>query len=191
VSLKQKRVFFVGISSVGKTPMLEAITQRLQQEGVPHVLVYAGGWVRDRVQTLQDRPKVQLTPLDKTLMASTTVEILRSPEGGRIPIEWMEKQCENHPLVLIDGVRNPDDYAALWRPGDATILFSRTGDPEVKGLKPRSDFERWGVPAVSAYAEFRQFLHPESTLLRVCIPALTLFEPAHYEQVYQAVRIGE
>lgn len=192
--MNQKRIFFVGISSTGKTPMIEATRLRLEEKGIPHKIVYAGGWVRDKIQPIQGISKEQLSLFDKTLMASKTVEILRNG-GANLPIEWIEKQCGELPLVLIDGVRNPDDYAALWRPGDVTILFSRTGHSlppettpfETKGIKPRSDFEKWGVAAVTAYADFKHFLHPQSKVLRICIPALTLFQEFHYEEVYKAI----
>jgi len=192
--MNQKRIFFVGISSTGKTPMIEAIRLRLEQKGIIHKIVYAGGWVRDCIKPIKGLSKDQLSLFDKTDMASKTVELLRNG-GANLPIAWIEEQCGDNPLVLIDGVRNPDDYAVLWRPGDVTIFFSRSGHSlpqetwpfKTKGLDPRSDFEKWGVLAVAAYADFRQFLHPQSKLLQICIPALTLFQEEHYEEVYKAI----
>lgn len=127
------RVFIIGPTGAGKSTLAQALGEKLGA----HV-VSAGGWARAAFPSKQ-----------REELATAAVAKLR--EDPDVAIRWMEREGLEDGYQIVEGVRNPRDFALLCAPRRDAVIFL---DAPFAG--PASPWEANSLGALSGLVQFYQ-----------------------------------
>lgn len=112
----------------------------------------ASVWIRER---LNENEFIGLSKQEKIdLVTKKSMALLRSEP--LIAARFLSRKLEQMPNVVLDGIRNPQDFEALFRPGKDFVIFL-----EREGFVPYTEFERIGIHAIKSWIDFQKLLYPE------------------------------
>lgn len=148
------RLFVLGASGSGKTPLARQVAARL---GVPHVM--ASGWVRRLFPDGAD-------PTDRQarIEAMTRFSLGALRQDPLAAVSWLER---HHPVerpCVIEGMRNPSDFVRVFDPRTDLVVFL---EHRGSGLRP-TGFEA-GLEVIAAYLAWSAsvgLLDPDAVLRR-------------------------
>lgn len=117
-----RKIHIVGNSGAGKTPLAEYLVEEASRRGYHAVRVSAGGWVRNEysVEHLTTREEK-----NNYLSLMALRHLASDPDTA---IKWIWSALDSiEPAVLaktipiIEGYRNPRDFATFYKPADTFI----------------------------------------------------------------------
>lgn len=142
------RIFVCGVSGVGKTTL---INEYMKNATVNVFHIRAGGWIAEKYPDINDRNEL------------TRLGIIERKNNPTIAIEWIKsniKEAEETLPVVIDGIRCVEDFAALYRPGDACFWLNRIDN------KPLNHWEEMNLEKLYAYWKIYHISH---NMVLLCI----------------------
>lgn len=139
-------MIIIGNTGTGKSTLAKRIADLFPTEDRPYVLS-AGRWIREHQNEWGHGPEIS----QKLSQAST--EILQ--KDPTFCLRWLRSQTETCRPVIIEGLRNPVDFAGLYTPGEDIVV-------RINGGTPHSEFERIGLTAINSYLDFLQAMKMDS-----------------------------
>lgn len=142
------RILLSGVSSSGKTPVVEMLMDNFRRRGLRAHRVWGGGWLPTSYGLDPKDGAWRTIPGIRETLMQHMYERFRQGNWEQ-PSDFMLAEMAANPadVYLLDGIRNPHDLIRLVRPGDALILLAPRAHP-------LDSFEEDGVAAIRAYATF-------------------------------------
>lgn len=132
-------IFIIGSSRSGKTTLAKTLQDSLSDHD-PR-LVSAGTWARS---TFGDESH---TADSATSLAEKTRQAL--DKNPCVVREWLVKQTKTCRPVIIEGIRNPIDFAGVWNPAEDVVVFLTNPAPsnawEATGIETIRRTVDWGA----------------------------------------------
>lgn len=146
------KIFICGLSRSGKTHLAQLLSNALDLK-----FVSASGWLSkiDEVLAVMATDETEQEYIER--LTQRSIEAL--DQDPDICIRWINKNKYD----IIEGVRNPRDFAHLYNPSEDVIIWCV--NKNVVG--PATEFERAGACAILNYIEFQKNIHPKLKMVKV------------------------
>lgn len=147
------KIFICGFSRSGKTSLASLLSKELDL-----VSISASGWLKakDEVRTGAAEGETKQEYINRV----TEMSIEYLGEDPNCCLTWIQKQ---HKWNIIEGLRNPRDFAYLYDPSKDIVLWTRNA--QVGGAA--TEFERAGLCGILNYINFQKILFPDLKMITI------------------------